>query len=281
MQSVFKANAHTLAAMVDNPNVGISLSGGGARGAAHVGVLQALLEAGIRPSRVAGVSAGAIVGALYAAGKSPQEMLDFVAASSVIKFIKLGVPKTGLTTLDYLKSRLSDVLKPTTFGELDIPFSVGVTNLNTGCFELVSEGNLYDWVAASCSLPFVFKPMEINGSLYVDGGVMQNLPLSSLQGQVDYLIGSNLIPTDPMPSNELSSVISISWRCVDLSVMANTLTNRSACDWLIEPEGVAAHNIFSFHKIKEIYQLGYDYTQQQLLAAGIERKEKAPLPLAY
>lgn len=250
--------------LIDNPRVGITLSGGGARGAAHIGVLQALAEANIRPSRVVGVSAGAIVGALYASGKSPQEMLDFVAASSVIKFIKLGVPKTGLTTLDYLKSRLSDVLKEENFSELSMPFHVGVTNLNTGQLELVGQGKLYDWVAASCSLPFVFKPMEINGKLYVDGGVVCNLPVEPLLGQVDYIIGSNLVPTQAMPSSELKSVISISWRCVDLVVMAASAPNRAACNWLIEPDGTTAYNIFSFNKIKEIYQLGYDFTKKQL-----------------
>lgn len=262
--------------LIGHPNVGITLSGGGARGAAHIGVLQALAEANIRPSRVVGVSAGAIVGALYAAGKTPKEMLDFVAASSVIKFIKLGVPRTGLTTLDYLKSRLSEVLQVETFADLEIPFYVGATNLNTGELALVGEGNLYDWVAASCSLPFVFKPMEIDEQLYVDGGAMCNLPVAPLQGQVDFIIGSNLIPTQPVASSELSSVIGISWRCVDLVVMAASAPNRAACDWLIEPDGVAAHNIFAFNKIKDIYQLGYDFTKKQLLSAGVEmNKEEA------
>lgn len=254
--------------------IGLTLSGGGARGAAHIGVIQALEEAGIKPTHIVGVSAGAIVGALYAAGKTTNEMLDFIAESSVIRLIKLGIPRTGLTTMDYLRTRLSDFLPENDFASLQRPFAVGVTNLNKGRFELIREGVLHDWVAASCSIPFVFKPMEIGGQLYVDGGIMNNMPIESLKGEVDYLIGSNMIPPQEIETSDLSSVISISWRCFDLSVMANTQPSCDACDLLLEPPEVAAHNIFSFSKVKELYEIGYAYTAKQLQALSPEVVEE-------
>ncbi|PHI20992.1 patatin [Lewinellaceae bacterium SD302] len=245
-------------------SIGITLSGGGARGAAHIGVLRALGEAGIVPDKVVGVSAGAIAGVLYAAGLSPDEMLDFVKEISMVKVIKFGIPRTGLTTMDYLRERLGTVLENDDFMELKRPLCVGATNLNTGKFQLFDQGPLIEAVAASCSIPFVFKPVELNGELFVDGGIMCNMPVEPLEDQVDYIIGSNLIPESHVPVSDLTSVIGISWRCFDLSVMANTLNCRPCCDLLFEPPAVANHNIFSFKKIQELHDIGYNYAKTKI-----------------
>lgn len=243
---------------------GITFSGGGARGAAHIGVLKALEEFGIEPTHVVGVSAGAIVGALYAAGKKPQEMMDFIAESSMIRVIKFGIPRTGLTTMDYLRTRISEMLPENDFESLKKPLHIGVTNISAGAFELHNSGKLHDLIAASCSIPFVFKPMEIDGTLYVDGGIMNNMATLPLEGKVDYIIGSNLIPPKALEKKDLSSVISISWRCFDLSVMANTSPCTQRCDILFEPPAVADHNIFSFSKIQELYDIGYNHAKEML-----------------
>lgn len=225
-------------------------------------MLKALEEAGIEPGYVVGVSAGAIVGALYAAGKTPEEMLEFVAQSSMIRVIKFGIPRTGLTTMDYLRERIAVMLPENSFEPLVRKLYIGTTNISAGTFELHSNGKLHDLVAASCSIPFVFKPMEIDGQLYVDGGIMNNMATEPLEGKVDYIIGSNLIPPTTLAKKDLSSVISISWRCFDLSVMANTSPCASRCDLLIEPPAVADHNIFSFSKIHELYEIGYVYAKE-------------------
>lgn len=243
---------------------GITFSGGGARGAAHIGVLKALEEMGIQPTHIVGVSAGAIVGALYAAGKTPEEMMEFVAQSSMIRVIKFGIPRTGLTTMDYLRERISVLLPENSFEPLVRSLHIGTTNISAGAFELHNSGKLHDWVAASCSIPFVFKPMEIDGSLYVDGGIMNNMATEPLEGKVDCIIGSNLIPHNVLEKKELSSVISISWRCFDLSVMANTSPCTRRCDILLEPPTVADYNIFSFTKIQELYEIGYTYAKEVL-----------------
>lgn len=252
----------------EQPKVGITLSGGGARGAAHIGVLRALSEAGIHPAYVVGVSAGAIIGALYAAGRTPDEMMAFVKQSSVVRLIKLGIPLTGLTKLDYLIERLAAELIDDSFSALEKPLQVGVTNLETGAFELRDQGSLFSWVAASCSIPFVFKPIKIDKQLYVDGGVMRNMPIGQLKDTCDLVIGSNLMPPTSLKTKELSSFVSITWRCFDLAVMANTQSSLERCDLLFEPPRVAKHTIFSFGKLQELHDIGYAYAKEVL-----ERKE--------
>lgn len=245
----------------DRIKIGLSLSGGGARGFAHVGVIKALQEAGIQPDMVSGASAGSVVGALYAAGFSPEEMLQFIEESSFLKLVKLGIPSGGLSKLTYLRQRLDEVIPVDDFDELKYPLFVAITNLNSGALELKSKGPLYDIVMASCSIPLVFQPVEIDKQLYVDGGLLCNLPAEPLSSRTDFVIGVNLTPPVKVPKKNLSGVVGIAYRCFDLSVWANTQPQTSLCDYLLEPAGIVDYTIFQFNKFKDIYQLGYDQTK--------------------
>ena len=142
--------------------IGISLSGGGARGFAHIGVLKALEENDIFPDVIAGTSAGAIIGALYAAGKTPDEMLDFVRESSILKIFRVTLPNKGLTSLDYLRERLEEVLPVDDFASLQKELYVAVTNLKSGELEIIHHGLLHETIMASSAIPLVFKPVEID-----------------------------------------------------------------------------------------------------------------------
>jgi NTE family protein len=195
---------------------------------------------------------------------SPDEMLEQVANITVVKVIKFGIPRTGLTSMDYLRERLREIAPDDDFSKLKRKLSVGATNLNTGKFQLFSEGPLHEPVAASCSIPFVFKPVLINDQLFVDGGIISNMPVDPIRDEVDFLIGSSLIPDSELSLADLSSVISISWRTFDLSVRANSAECGPCCDLLLEPPDLANHNIFSLKKIQEIHDIGYAYTKAKL-----------------
>ncbi len=256
--------------------IGLALSGGGARGAAHVGVIRALLEHDIVPTHVSAVSAGAIIGALYAAGRTPDEMMDFAIKSSLVRLYKVGMPITGLTKLDYLKERLATLIPENSFAGLLLPLHVGITNLNTGAQELRSSGPLHDIVAASCSIPFVFKPVELDGSQYVDGGVVKNMPVEPLINDADYIIGSNLMPYANLPATNVHSVIGIVWRCFDLGIMANTLPSMNLCDIVMEPPRLNDYNIFNLTKMREMHDVGYEETVRRVreIRNGIELKQE-------
>ncbi|NJC24999.1 patatin-like phospholipase family protein [Neolewinella antarctica] len=251
----------------DNPiRIGLTLSGGGARGAAHVGVLRALLENDIVPNRIVGVSAGAIVGTLYAAGLDPDEMMKAVAATSLVKLVRFGIPTTGLTKLDYLAERILEVLPNDSFDDLRFPLHIGITNLNSGQLELRNSGSISDILAASCSIPFVFKPVLVDGNHCVDGGVICNMPVTPLLNDADFIIGSNLMPYGMLPPADTGTVINIVWRCFDLGIMSNTLPSLDLCDIVIEPSLLNSFNIFSINRLTELHDVGYEHTLSRIPA---------------
>lgn len=238
--------------------IGISLSGGGARGAAHIGVLQALLEEGLGPSLVAGTSAGAIIGSLYAAGLQPQQMLDFIQESKMIKLLSFKPLTAVLGELTYLKERLADVIPHDQFEALQLPLFVAISNLNTGKVEIRSSGELYSVIAASSSIPLVFSPVKIGGHQYVDGGLLCNLPVKPLVNRCDFILGVNVMPAVEVDGRSIQHVFSIATRCFDLSIQANTLPHLPFCNLLLEPKKVSKYHIFQFASYKEIYEIGYD-----------------------
>lgn len=245
-------------------NIGIALSGGGARGLAHIGVLRALLENDVVPDRIVGVSAGAIVGTLYAAGLSPDEMMDAVYATNPLRLISVGLPTTGLTTLDYLENKITDLVPENDFSALRYPLSVGITNLNSGIQELRSSGELAKVIAASCSIPLMFRPVVIGGNHYVDGGVINNMPVAPLLNEADFIIGSNLMPYGSLPPADTGTVINIVWRCFDLAVMANSKQESSLCDIALETSALNSYTIFSVNKLRTMHDIGYEDTMRRM-----------------
>ena len=262
-------------------NIGITLSGGGARGTAHIGMLRALLEEGIIPNRVVGVSAGAIVGAMYAAGLHPSEMLAEVHRTSIFRVIKVGNPLMGLTNLNYLKERVASIIPHNDFSQLECPLYIGTTNLNTAMQELHSTGEIYDVLTASCSIPFVFKPVGINGYNHVDGGVIKNMPVGPLLNSSDYIIGSNLMPYGVLPPTDMSTVVSVVWRTFELSIMANTVADTELCDIVIEPSLLNNCNIFNFTRLQEMHDLGYENTRERMPEIKEGLRMKGELLSAY
>lgn len=245
-------------------DIGITLSGGGARGAAHIGALRALTEAGIVPNRVVGVSAGALVGAMYAAGIGFDEMMSFALKSSILRFYRIGMPIAGLTSSDYLKERLATVVPENSFDGLKIPLHVGVTNLNTGQLECWDSGPLHELVAASCGIPFLFRPVIIRGAQYVDGGVIENMPVRPLLNKSDFIIGSNLMPYENLKPANAKTVVTIVWRCFDLSIMANTLQSTELCDVVLDPSTLNDYHIFSLNRLTDLHDVGYEHTRKRL-----------------
>ena len=245
--------------------IGLALSGGGMRGVAHIGVLQALLEHDIRPNIVSGTSAGAIIGSMYAAGKTPTEMMDFVNKSSIFEVFKPGFPLNGFTSLAYLKEMLSKYIDDDHFETLDLPLYIVVTNLHTGKEEWIHTGDLFDVVTASCSVPILFKPVKIKDNLYVDGGVMNNLPATPLVGKCDVLIGSNLIPIRDEPQvNNFNSALSVAYRIFELSICNNSMASMFHCHALIDHNNISQYSGFSLANSTQLFESGYENTINQI-----------------
>lgn len=260
--------------------IGLALSGGGLRGIAHVGVIKALEENGIEPDAIIGTSAGAIVGALYTAGKTPEEMMEFVKEWSVLKSVRIGFTFDGLSSLSFLKEHLNKYIGHDDFTALNKKLYIGVTNMNKGTLEILSEGSIGDAVMASSAIPIVFKPVEINGNIYVDGGVMCNLAIEPLRSQVETMIGVNVMATSTIDNKSLSNVIGIGQRLFSLSIVASARESIDRCDVMLNP-AVGGYQIFKILQkdFTTIYEAGYNEAMKHMpeLLEKLEGKTTASL----
>ena len=142
---------------------GIALSGGGIKGLCHAGVLKALEEVGIKPDIISGVSAGAIVGALYADGYTPDEIATLFEDISFRQMTKFRIPDGGLFRIDAFEEFMLKNLRAKTFEALKIPLRIVATNLDKGTSVVFDKGNLINPIIASCSVPVLFTPKKIDG----------------------------------------------------------------------------------------------------------------------
>jgi NTE family protein len=244
--------------------VGLVLSGGGARGVAHIGVIQALEEAGITIHRVAGTSAGSIVGALYAYGYKPADILQIVLKTSFFKSLRPAWAWTGLLRLDGLKEVLLEALPENDFASLKIPLAIAATEIIKGETHYFTDGQLVPAIQASCCIPAVFDPIIFGGGTYVDGGLMDNLPAQAIRSQCDWLIGShcNFI-SDGVDLKNIKVVIE---RSMLMAINGNTRTSKAMCNVLIEPPGLDRYSGFDLAKAEEIFELAYTYTRRTFTA---------------
>ncbi len=155
---------------------GLALGGGAARGIAHLGVLKALEERGLRADLVAGTSAGSIVGALYAGGHSYSDVAEIVRTVDWNDLVQPCLPRLGLVRADKLERRVDELLGGRSFDELDIPFAAVAVDLVSGTEVVISDGNVAAAVRASCSIPGIFEPVVDGSRVLVDGGVLNDVP---------------------------------------------------------------------------------------------------------
>jgi len=249
-------------------DIGLVLSGGGARGIAHIGVIQALEEFGIQVTRLSGTSAGSIVGALYANDFPPQEIFKIVTQVSIVNSVRPTLAPGGLLRMDGLRQLLSLHL-PGDFSELKKPLTIAAVELKLGQVNYFDSGELVPAIMASCSIPGVFSPMPYKGALYVDGGVLDNLPAAAIHGHCDVLIGSHCNKVTPW--FDVTNMKVVIERSLLMAIGANTLHSKNLCDIVIEPSGLDKFSAFDIGKAKEIFDLGYKFTKENLKRSQIEK----------
>jgi len=237
--------------------IGLTFSGGGARGIAHIGVMKAFEEVGFKPDIVSGTSAGAIIGSMVCRGKEASEMLDFVAKNVSFRALSFSNPLRGMASLASFEKLLEDFLGIKTFEELNLPFYLAATNLESGDIDIINSGILARAVVASSAVPLAFKPIELGDKIYTDGGVLMNLPTQPIREKVDFLVGINVRPKLPIHKKKVKNLMGIAERAFDLSLQSNMQPSLKLCDFVIEPEEITNYHIFQFLKWKEIYELGY------------------------
>jgi len=243
-------------------DIGLVLSGGGARGFAHLGVIQALNDTGIFPDVISGTSAGAIIGVLYADGHTPEEILNLMNVGSRLDFMRPALPREGLLQINGIIKILKTSLNSKQFKELKIPLFVAATDLNNGKAVYFSEGDLFDPVVASASIPVLFQPVKIDDISYVDGGVLDNLPLKPIENRCRILIGSFVNPIGYM--KKISGLINIAERTFMLSMSKEISEKAKKFDLFIAPQELRNFKILDPEKAHELFDIGYIATNEKL-----------------
>lgn len=239
------------------PRYGVAFGGGGARGFAHIGILQAMKEYGINPGVLSGVSAGSIAAVLYGAGLTPDEMIEcFTESQKFGDFTEWTIPKSGFFKLDKFGKMLERWLPVTNLEDLKIPTVVCATNLDKGSSVGWCKGEIVPRVLASCSIPILFPPVRINGVHYVDGGVLRNLPAWAIRNHCKILIGSNCSPLD-REFTYRTSVIDIASRTFHLMTKANVPQDIKLCDYMISPSPISRTKTFDLTSLKKNVRIGY------------------------
>jgi NTE family protein len=238
--------------------VGLVLSGGGARGISHIGVLKALDELGVPVHRISGTSIGAVVGALYANGFSPDNILEVIVKTSFFKSIRPAWTLKGLLSMHSLHALLLKYIPHNSFEALTIPLTVSATDLRKGKSVYFSSGELIPALLASSSVPVVFNPYILNGSSYIDGGVLDNLPARAIRSECDFLIGLHCNHvSDDFEGKNFRSVIE---RSLLMAINGNTSVNLNLCDIVIQPSEAGKISTFEFGRAKELFEIGYRFT---------------------
>lgn len=237
--------------------IGIAFSGGGARGIAHIGILKAFHEFGIAPGIIAGTSAGSIVGALYAYGYTPDEMLSIIQKTKLFKILRPAFTWSGLLTLEKTYDFFKSFIPTDSFETLKIPLFISATNLKTGQACFFSSGSLIRAVMASSAIPVIFAPVEIDGKFYIDGGITDNLPVEPLAGQCDRIIG---LHCNPIASDfDTGNVKGLLERTFLLAINGNVENRKSVCNLFLEPYELRKYGAFDFAKSVDIFKVGYEF----------------------
>ncbi len=249
----------------NNCKIGVALSGGGAKGIAHLGVLKALEDKGIHIDRLSGVSAGAIMGAMYADGNDPEDLRDYFKQCDLFSMLSpVNIMKTGgFSTMDKFRRFIAKKITSKNFEDLKIPLTINATELNEGCNVYFNSGPLLDCVIASASVPICFNPIEINGKQFVDGGFFCNMPASILRKQgCDLVIGIHVNPITYIEKTK--GLIDVSERVFHLAVNGNTIEEKKHCDIVIETTKAKDYGMFDASRAEEIFCIGYEATEEAL-----------------
>lgn len=238
--------------------IGLALSGGGARGIAHLGVMQALDELGVQIDAISGTSAGAIMGAFYAADVAPKEVVEFIKSIKWLKFVRPAISKTGLLSVHKLKALFVRHLPVNSFQETTKSLTINATDISKGEIRYFNQGELIPAILASCCMPVIFDPMVIDGTAYMDGGVLNNLPVEPLKESCEVVIGSHCNPVDR--EFAITNAKTLLERTFLMAIRNNTLQRQELCDVFIEPPALGKYVGSDFNKADELFKIGYDYT---------------------
>lgn len=241
-------------------SIGLALSGGGSRGIMHLGVLKALDELHVNIDRISGVSAGSICGAFYLAGYPPDDTLRIVKEYGVHKWMRPSWSRKGLLRTGKLMEVFGKYL-PENFSGLRKPLYITATDIKRGESVIYSEGPLLPPLCGSMGLPIVFQPVEFEGRLLLDGGILNNLAIEPLEHHQLTIIGAHSnFQSHDMPKLGFRSVMD---RCLHLAINQAVYKKTERCSILIDPPEMAKYHFLDSKHLDEVFAIGYTSTMNR------------------
>jgi NTE family protein len=251
--------------------VGLVLSGGGSRGAAHVGAIKALEESGIVPTHIAGSSVGAIVGALYAYGHNWKTIFDFLKKLQPIDITKYALNKPGLIDTEKFYSHFKEYLTEDNFNVLTKKLTITATDILKGNLVIFNEGELIKPVLASSAFPGIFAPVKIKQSYYVDGSTLNNFPVESLISDCDIIIGIHVNGFQEIKLKDLKYSYNVIERVFKLKSAREDYKKFSDCDLVIAPKKLNKYGTFDKKHLQKIFEIGYKETKEKLTMSALQK----------
>jgi NTE family protein len=218
-QDTYNESLSRLHLLKAGTKVNLVLSGGGEKGVAHVALLEKLEDLEIKINAISAASAGSLVACMYASGASYREIIDFFIETPLFRYSWLNPLNTGFFKSDKYELYLKGHVR-TSFENLSCPVYVAATNMEDGECDYFNSGPLMKPLIASCAVPGIFSPVEINGKLYSDGGVMDNFPIFPFQEDPLPIIGSYLIAPNIIGRKGLDNLLKVTGRSATLLAYA-------------------------------------------------------------
>jgi NTE family protein len=247
-----------------NPGIGLALSGGAVRGIAHIAVLEVLELEGIPIQAIAGTSAGSIIGALYAAGMPLSEIRRIALQTNWKSILKFTIPKRGLISNEGIYRFMDEILPIKKFSALSIPFAAVATDLRTGEKVSITTGSIAKAVQASCSLPIIFTPTEINKRMLVDGGVSSQIPVKTVREElgVKRVISVN-VNYKALESVQPDNLVKIAAHLSMIWASRNTREEEKLADVAVQvnAKGIA---LYDLSKSRELLRRGKKAAEEKL-----------------
>ncbi len=256
------------------PEIGLALSGGTAKVIAHIGVLQAFAENDLAPDVLVGTSGGSLIAVIWASGKTVSEMIDMAREINWRRLARIRIPRLGLLSNQGVANLVRDTVGDLNFEDLSIPTHVVTTDLLSGRKTVFSSGPIAPAVQASCSIPQIFAPVEIDGGLYADGGFVEYLPVETLlELQCQWNVGVHLgAYTDfSRPPRHLIEMV---MRTIGIVAMRNAERSSQLADVIVAPDlrGFAS---FDLSRAEELVARGYEAGQVAVTQLRSLREEAA------
>jgi NTE family protein len=246
-----------------NTKIGLALGGGAAKGVAHIGVLKALEDANIDVDYIAGTSVGAMIAALYAFKVDVETIGSLARRLTMSKVTSFKPNKTGFFSTESLRELMLEYIGDVAIEDAVIPLSIVATDINSGEEIILISGSVVDAVCASAAIPGIYIPVEINGRILVDGGLVQNVPIEALQGAgAGVTIASHLNGVSHY--QEISHVLDVMRNAFEIAVSQHTQDQLKEADLLISMDLSDFSLRDNTERYDELFNMGHQAATIQL-----------------